>query len=117
MDLNDMELLKLKEQLTPEQNRNIERLVNEKKKKVWVAYLLLFALGGLSAYRFYLGDNTVGAVILILTIIGFFTSLFFIDVLINISILLILFVDLFRIPVNYTNPKGLGFLIHRPLLL
>lgn len=33
MDLNDMELLKLKEQLTPEQNRNIERLVNEKKKK------------------------------------------------------------------------------------
>ncbi len=37
---------------------------------------------------------------LILTIIGFFTSVFFIGVLINISILLILFVDLFRIPVR-----------------
>lgn len=100
MDLNDMELLKLKEQLTPEQNRNIERLVDEKKKKVWVAYLLLFAFGGLSAYRFYLGDNTVGAVMLILTIIGFFTSVFFIGVLINILILVVLFVDLFRIPVR-----------------
>jgi TM2 domain-containing membrane protein YozV len=100
MDLNDMELLKLKEQLTPEQNRNIERLVDEKKKKVWVAYLLLFVFGGFGAYKFYIGENTGGAIMLILTIIGFFTSVFFIGTLINISILVVLFVDLFRIPVR-----------------
>ena len=100
MDLNDMELLKLKEQLTPEQNRNIERLVDEKKKKLWVAYLLLFVFGGFGAYKFYIGENTGGAIMLILTIIGFFTSVFFIGVLINILILVVLFVDLFRIPVR-----------------
>jgi len=98
MDLNDMELLKLKEQLTPEQNRNIERLVDEKKKKLWVAYLLLFVFGGFGAYKFYIGENTGGAIMLICTLIGIATWSFVLGIIISVIIGLIVLVDIFRLP-------------------
>lgn len=98
MDLNDMELLKLKEQLTPEQNRNIERLVDEKKKKLWVAYLLLFVFGGFGAYKFYIGENTGGAIMLICTLIGIATWFFVLGIIISVIIGLIVLVDIFRLP-------------------
>jgi len=88
-DISDMELLKLKEQLTPEQNRNIERLVDEKKKKLWVAYLLLFVFGGFGAYKFYIGENTGGAIMLICTLIGIATWFFVLGIIISVIIGLI----------------------------
>ena len=97
-DISDMELLKLKEQLTPEQNRNIERLVDEKKKKLWVAYLLLFVFGGFGAYKFYIGENTGGAIMLICTLIGIATWFFVLGIIISVIIGLIVLVDIFRLP-------------------
>lgn len=97
-DISDMELLKLKEQLTPEQNRNIERLVDEKKKKLWVAYLLLFVFGGFGAYKFYIGENTGGAIMLICTLIGIATWSFVLGIIISVIIGLIVLVDIFRLP-------------------
>ena len=97
-DISDMELLKLKEQLTPEQNRNIERLVDEKKKKLWVAYLLLFVFGGFGAYKFYIGENTGGAIMLICTLIGIATWFFGLGIIISVIIGLIVLVDIFRLP-------------------
>mgnify|MGYP000853347149 CR=1 FL=1 len=97
-DISDMELLKLKEKLTPEQNRNIERLVDEKKKKLWVAYLLLFVFGGFGAYKFYIGENTGGAIMLICTLIGIATWFFVLGIIISVIIGLIVLVDIFRLP-------------------
>jgi len=97
-DISDMELLKLKEKLTPEQNRNIERLVDEKKKKLWVAYLLLFVFGGFGAYKFYIGENTGGAIMLICTLIGIATWFFDLGIIISVIIGLIVLVDIFRLP-------------------
>jgi len=55
MDLNDMELLKLKEQLTPEQNRNIERLVDE-----WFTETSIKNIQHFKQLSWWLGGNENG---------------------------------------------------------
>ena len=62
------------------------------KKSAGLAYVLWFFLGGLGVHRFYLGSTGVGLLVLVCTILGFFTVFTFIVTGI------ILIVDLFSIP-------------------
>jgi len=57
-----------------------EMLYDSRKKNVFIAYLLGGLFGGLGAHRFYLEDNVVGLVYVVLFFFGMFVSaLYFIS--------------------------------------
>ncbi len=60
---------------TPEEL--IELLYEDRKKNVWVAYILLVALGGLGAHRSYLQFIPVAAMMCIFTLAAAFLSMLF----------------------------------------
>lgn len=67
-------------------------------RESWLAYLLLVFLGGLGVHRFYLGHNGVGAVLLILTLVGWATSWLLVGFGPLAVVFVWLLVDLFAIP-------------------
>ncbi|MDP3404471.1 MAG: NINE protein [Brevundimonas sp.] len=68
------------------------------KKSSGVAYLLWFFVGQFGAHRFYLGSTGLGAVQLILGLLGWATVWFALGFLFLIPLWIWLFVDLFLIP-------------------
>ena len=70
-----------------------QMMYDANKKSQGVAYLLCFFLGGFGAHRFYLGSSGVGAIQLILWVLGWLT--FFVA---WIPLGIWIFIDLFLIP-------------------
>lgn len=91
------------------------------RKHLWIAYILLIFLGAFGIHRFYIGNNKIGFIELLSTIIA--TTTFFINpeisIIFMILICICLLVDLFVIPStikwqNYNllkrlNLAGTGF--------
>lgn len=77
--------------LTIEESSYMENFIAQHKKKAAIAWLLWFFFGGIGAHRYYLGQNTSG---LILALVTIFISpwTYFVPTAIW------LFVDIFMIP-------------------
>lgn len=70
----------------PHGNANQHMLYDAQKKSAGAAFLLWFFLGGLGVHRFYLGKTGSGAAMLILSIVGFVTSILGVGFLLLIAV-------------------------------
>lgn len=68
------------------------------KKLCLIAYLLWFGVGMFGAHRFYLNQKGSAIAILILSVIGVVSTVFFVGLVILLVPAIWLFVDLFLIP-------------------
>lgn len=84
--------------LSTEQAMLVEQRLANEKKTAGIAYVLWFFFGGLGVHRFYLGKAGSGAAILILLILGVFTSAIGIGLALLVAVGIWLLVDLFLIP-------------------
>lgn len=91
--------------LKTEEKILIEQRVANEAKSAGVAYLLLIFLGGFGAHRFYLGATGTAVAMLLLFIIGWLTTFFFIGFLLIGAWAIWWFVDLFLIPGMVTTQK------------
>lgn len=69
-----------------------EQIFANRQKKAFIAYILLFLLGGLGVHRFYLGLNTSGLIYLGLFVLGLIIPITFV------AIFIWWIVDIFMIP-------------------
>jgi len=67
-------------------------------RSLLVAYLLWFFLGSLGIHKFYVGNNTMGLVYLLCTVIGAFTTFIFIGFLPLAFVGIMWLIDLFTLP-------------------
>lgn len=67
-------------------------------REVWLAYVLLLLIGGLGIHRFYVGDTASGITILILTLVGWATSVIAVGFILLAVAGVWLLVDLFLVP-------------------
>lgn len=65
---------------------NQHMIYDARKKSVGAAFLLWFFLGGVGVHRFYLGKTGSGAAMLILSIVGFVTSILGVGFLLLIAV-------------------------------
>ena len=74
-------------------------------REMWLAYVLLLLLGGLGIHRFYVGDTTSGVILLVLTLVGWATAVFFVGFVLLFAVGAWVLVDLFLVPsmVNTAN--------------
>ena len=70
-----------------------QRPYNASDKNRVVAALLAFFLGGLGVHKFYLGKNQAGAIMLVLTLVGFLTSIILIGLPILFGVGAVAFVE------------------------
>ncbi len=76
-------------------------------REIWIAYLLWFFFGGLGVHRFYLGQTTSAVAMLVLTIVGIFTSIILIGIPLLMAVGVWLLIDIFLIP-DLTRQANLG---------
>lgn len=84
--------------LSTEQMTLVEVRLNNERKSVVVAYLLLLFVGVLGSHNFYVGRTGAGIAQLILFILFLLTFFIYIGYVFFIFLLIWLFVDLFTIP-------------------
>lgn len=77
----------------------------ENQKSMAVAYILWFFFGSLGIHRFYTGRTGSGIAQLILSIVGWATTVLFIGWLILPIVWIWLIVDIFLIPGLVRNPR------------
>lgn len=82
-------------------------------KRVGVAYLLWFLLGGFGVHRFYLGNTRMGLLYLALFILGWATMGIGLGLFLLLALAVLLLVDIFTIPkqvraCNDAQPANVG---------
>jgi TM2 domain-containing membrane protein YozV len=87
--------LDAKNNLTQKQLQLLQSEFEVKKKSAAVAYLLLIFLGTLGIHRFYLGRKNSAITQLVLTVVGWITSFFFVGLIFLAAVWIWLVVDLF----------------------
>ena len=75
-----------------------QMMYDAQKKSAGAAYLLWFFLGWVGAHRFYLGSSGSGAAMLILWLVGLFTAIVGIGLILIAAVGIWWFVDLLLIP-------------------